>query len=86
MTVIVWQFGSTCAISAYHNLCCEFEPVHDVVYSIQHYVMKFASDLRQGRWFSQGTPVSSTNKTACHDITEILLKVELNTINHNFLI
>jgi hypothetical protein len=30
-----------------------------------------------GRWFSSGTPVSSTNKT---DITEILLKVVLNTI------
>jgi hypothetical protein len=28
-----------------------------------------------------GTPVSSTNKTDCHDITEILLKVPLNTIN-----
>jgi hypothetical protein len=26
-----------------------------------------------GRWFSPGTPVSSTNKTDCHDITEILL-------------
>jgi hypothetical protein len=32
-------------------------------------------------WFSPGTPVSSTNKTNCHDITEILLKVALNTIN-----
>jgi hypothetical protein len=32
------------------------------------------------RWFSLGTPVSSTNKTDCHDITEILLKVALNTI------
>jgi hypothetical protein len=31
-------------------------------------------------WFSQGTPVSSTNKTDRHDITEILLKVALNTI------
>jgi len=30
--------------------------------------------------FSQGTPVSSTNKTDCHDVTEILLKVALNTI------
>jgi hypothetical protein len=29
-----------------------------------------------------GTPVSSTNKTDCHDITEILLKVAINTINH----
>jgi len=28
-----------------------------------------------------GTPVSSINKTDCHDITEILLKVVLNTIN-----
>ena len=34
-----------------------------------------------GRWFSPGTPVSFTNKTDHHDITEILLKVVLNTIN-----
>jgi hypothetical protein len=33
-----------------------------------------------GRWFSPGIPVSSTNKTDCHNITEILLKVALNTI------
>ena len=33
-----------------------------------------------GRWFSSGTAVSSTNKTDCHYITEILLKVALNTI------
>ena len=32
-----------------------------------------------GRWFSPGTPVSSTNKTDRHDIDEILLKVALNT-------
>jgi hypothetical protein len=32
-------------------------------------------------WFSSGTPVFSTNKTDRHDITEILLKVALNTIN-----
>jgi hypothetical protein len=30
--------------------------------------------------FSLGPPVSSTNKTDGHDITEILLKVVLNTI------
>ena len=34
-----------------------------------------------GRWFSPGTPVFSTNKTDRHDITGILLKVALNTIN-----
>ena len=32
-----------------------------------------------GQWFSPGTPVSSTNKTDRHDMTEILLKVALNT-------
>ena len=42
-------------------------------YSIQHYVIKFVSDLRQG------TPVSSTNKTDRNNITEILLKVVLST-------
>jgi hypothetical protein len=39
--------------------------------------------LTAGWWFSPGTPVSSINKTDCHDITEILLKVVLNTITHN---
>jgi hypothetical protein len=30
-----------------------------------------------GRWFSPGTPASSTTKTGRHDIAEILLKVAL---------
>ena len=38
-------------------------------------------DRMAGRWFSPDTPVPSTNKTDRHDITEILLKVALNTIN-----
>ena len=38
--------------------------------------------LVAGLWFSQGTSVSSTNKTDRHDVTEILLKVPLNTITH----
>jgi hypothetical protein len=33
--------------------------------------------------FSSGTPVSSTIKTGRHDIAEILLKVALNSKNHN---
>ena len=53
-------------------------PVYAEVYSIQHYVIKFVSDLRQVGWISLGTrPVTSTNKTDRHDITEILLKVVL---------
>jgi hypothetical protein len=30
-----------------------------------------------GRWYSPGTPASSTTKTGRHDIAEILLKVVL---------
>jgi hypothetical protein len=30
-----------------------------------------------GRWFSPGTPASSTTKTGRHDIAEILLRVAL---------
>ena len=36
--------------------------------------------LATDRWFSHGTPVSSTNKSYRHDITDILLKVALITI------
>jgi hypothetical protein len=36
-----------------------------------------------GQWFSPGILVSSSNKTDCHNITEILLKVASNTINPN---
>ena len=79
-----WSYGSW-IYNYLRNQClsplrCEFEPGSGEVYSIQHYVMKFVSDLRHGRWFSPGPPVSSTNKTDRHDITEILLKVVLNTI------
>ena len=31
--------------------------------------------LAHGRWFSPGTPASSTTKTGRHDIAEILLRV-----------
>jgi len=36
-----------------------------------------------GRWFSPGTPSSSTTKTGRHDIAEILLKVALSTKNQS---
>jgi hypothetical protein len=37
------------------------------------------ANQRAGRWFSPGTPASSTTKTGHHDIAEILLKVALST-------
>jgi hypothetical protein len=39
--------------------------------------------LAHGRWFSLGTPASSTTKTGRHDTAEIFLKVALNTINQS---
>jgi len=61
------------SVPIYHHWCFEFESRSGR--DVQHYVIKFVSDLRQ--WFSPDAPVSSTNKTDHHDITEILLKVVL---------
>ena len=70
---IVVGFTTTSAISAYHNWCCVLKSRSG--WGVQHYVIKFVSDLWQV--FSG----SSTNKTERHYITEILLKVVLNNIN-----
>ena len=50
------------------------KPDHVEVHSIQHYVIKFVSDLRQVGGFLW-VLVSSANKTDWHDRTETLLKV-----------
>ena len=55
----------------YNKGCTRLAAVSDNVYQL----------LAHGRWFSPGTPASSTTKTGRHDIAEILLKVALNTIN-----
>jgi hypothetical protein len=47
---------------------------------------KICQCLATGLWFSPGPPVFSTNKTDHHDITEILLKVTLNTITQTNII
>ena len=66
------------AISAYHH-CCEFESRSGR--GVQHYMIKFVSDWRQvGGFLRVLRFVFSTNKTDSHDITEILLKLALNTI------
>ena len=75
---MVVGFKTTYANGAYHHWCCEFE--YRSGRGVQYYVIKFVNDLRQVVGFSPSTPVSSTNKTDYHDITEILLKVALNTI------
>ena len=74
---MVDEFTTTCAITKVVSL----NHAHGEVYSMQLYVIQFVSDLRQCRWFSPDIPVSSKNKTDLHDITEIWLKVALNTID-----
>ena len=39
--------------------------------------------LATGQWFSSGPPISPNNKTDCHGITELLVKVALSTIKSN---
>ena len=55
----------------YKKGCTRLAAASDKVYQL----------LAHGRWFSPGTLASSTTKTGCHAIAEILLKVALNTIN-----
>ena len=70
----------------YNYLCNQYlSPlklyVHVKMYSIQHYVIKFVSDLRQVGGFRRvlmfPPPIKKTDR---HEITYILLKVALNTI------
>jgi hypothetical protein len=53
----------------YKKGCTRLAAASDQVYQL----------LVHGRWFSPGTPASSTTKTGRHDIAEILLKVALST-------
>jgi len=75
---MVVGFTTTHAICAYHHWFCEFESY--LGRGAQHYVIKFVSDLQQvGQVFS-GHSISSTDNADRHDITEIFLKMALNTI------
>ena len=77
---MVVGFTTTCEINAYHHWSCEFEPHSWQGVLDATLCDKICQWLVTGQWFSPVTPVSSTNKTDHHDITEILLKVALNTI------
>ena len=83
---MVVGFTAICAISEYHHSSCELEPRYWRVVLDTKLCHKICQLLATGRWFSPGTPDSSTNKTDRHNITEILLNVALNTINHQSLI
>ena len=61
---MVWIRVRLCKLQ---KRCTQVTAASDKVYQL----------LAHGRWFSPGTPASSTTKTGRHDIAEILLKVAL---------
>ena len=70
---MVVGFIIACAISSYHH-CCEFEP------RSWRGVLDTLCDKSSSFTYNR-LVIFSTNKTDRHNITKILLKVALNTIN-----
>ena len=66
ITNTAWVRTRLCKLQ---NWCIRLAVASDKVYQL----------LAHGRWFSLGTPSSSTSKAVRHDIAEILLKVALST-------
>ena len=64
ITSTAWVRARLCKLQ---KRCTRLAAASDTVYQL----------LSHGRWFSPGTPASSTTKTGRHDIAEILLKVAL---------
>ena len=78
---MVVGFTTTYGISVYHHQSCEFESCSWRGVLDTTLCDKVCQRLATGQWFSLVTPLSFTNKTDHHDITEIFLNVALNTIN-----
>ena len=82
VVVIIWQLDLQPLVDSVPitTKSCEFE--HRAWRDVVDITLcdKVCQRLATGRWFSLGTPISFTNKTDRHDITEILLNVVLNTI------
>ena len=70
---IIWVRARLCNLQ---KRCTRLAAASDQVYQLRVH----------GRWFSPGTPASSTTKTGRHDIAEILQKVALNSKNHHQII
>jgi hypothetical protein len=64
ITNTAWVHARFCKLQ---KGCTRLAATSDKVYQL----------LAHGRWFSPGTPASSTTKAGGHDIAEILLKVAL---------
>jgi hypothetical protein len=74
ISVISWR--SVLLVEETEVPCTRLVTTNDKVYQL----------LAHGRWFSPGTPASSTTKTGRHDIAEILLKMALKHQKSNQII
>ena len=67
-----WLYGcwftTNCAISAYHHWNCKLESGSWWGVLDTTLCDKVCRWFAAGQWFSPGNPVSSTNKTDCHNI------------------
>jgi hypothetical protein len=70
LTNTAWVRAKLCKLQ---KGCTRLAAASDKIYQL----------LAHGRWFSPGTPASSTIKTGRHDIAELLLKVALKHQNSN---
>jgi hypothetical protein len=77
---IIFEFTTTYVISANHHESCELESRSWLGVLDTPFFNKVCQWIATGRWLFPGYPVSTTNITDQHDITEILCKVALNTI------
>ena len=82
VVVVVWQLELQLPMQsvAIITKVVSSNPAHGEKYQIQHYVIKFVIDLWQVSGFLQALRFRSPNKPERLDMTEILLKVALNTI------
>ena len=82
VVVIVWYLDLQLPMQSVPitNNVVSSKLTHGEVYSITTLCDKVCQWLTASQWFSPSTLVSSANKTDSHDITEILLKLALNSI------
>ena len=92
--LIVVGFTTTCAISVYHHLwvwillmarCTRYNIMWkslSALPQVSGFLCVLLFTPPTSLWFSPGTLISSTKKTDCHDITEILLKVSCSGFKH----
>jgi hypothetical protein len=77
--LFAFGFTTTCATSTYHHKSCKFEPCSWRGVLDTTLCDKVCQWLVTGQWFSPGTSVSSTNKTAAEMQTRFYMFYAIET-------